>query len=72
MLAFSKEISGFLTVTSQALLIPSTVAVMVAVPFLTAVTVPFSSTTATLFLLDFHLGACLDVDVTESFTFSFR
>ena len=48
------------------------VTVITAVPFLTAVTVPVLSTVATLFLLVFHVGAFLDVEVTVSFADSFR
>ncbi len=70
--SFAKQICGFLTVTSQVLLQPSTVTVIVAVPCLTAVTVPFWSTVATLFLLVFHLGVLLDVLETESFTTPLR
>ena len=64
--------SGFLTVTSQVLLTPSTVTVMIAVPCFTAQTVPEESTVATLFLFVFHFGLLLEEAVTESRIFSFR
>ena len=71
-LSVSNVISGFLTVTLHVLLTPSVVTVIVAVPFLTAVTFPDASTVATLFLFVFHLGMLLDVDVTESLIVSLR
>ena len=49
-------ITGCFTVTVQVLDTPSTFAVILAVPCLTAVTRPFSSTVATLLLFDFHTG----------------
>ena len=71
-LSFSNVMTGVFTVISQVLKTPSIVTVMTAVPFLTAVTVPLSSTVATLFLLLFHFGAVLDVEVTERWTRSLR
>ena len=52
--------TGGFTVTSHIFLIPSTVAVISAVPCFSAVTYPFSSTFATLVLFDFHTGFIFD------------
>lgn len=53
-------ITGGFTVTSHVFLIPSTVALIIAVPCLTAVTQPLSSTVAMLDLLVFHIGVIPD------------
>lgn len=53
----SKFITGFSTTTSHVLLMPSTLAVISAVPCFTAVTLPVSSTMATLFLFEVQTGA---------------
>ena len=45
------------TVTFTEILFPSTVAVIVVVPFFFAVIFPAEDTAATLFLLDFHVTA---------------
>ena len=49
-------IVGCFTVIVQVVDVPSTVAVILAVPCFTAVTMPFSSTTATLLLLERQVG----------------
>jgi len=61
-----KVIIGFSTTTSQLFDTPSTVAVMVAVPCLTAVIVPNPSTTATLTLFVFQVGAMPEDTAVES------
>ena len=59
---------GCLTVIVQDLDTPSAVAVILAVPCLMAVTKPFSSTVATLLLLDFQVGVCpVDTDAVSCF-----
>ena len=63
---------GFLTVILQLFATPSTVAVMNATPFFMAVTSPLLSTVATLFLLLFHFGMLLDVDLTVRRNLPFR
>lgn len=63
---------GGLTVISQVFVTPSTVALIIAVPCLLAVTFPNSSTDATLFLPDFHFGLKPDDTDAESFMVSLR
>ena len=63
---------GFLTVTLHVFATPSTVTVIVAVPFFMAVTRPPLSTVATLFLLLFHFCWLFEVDLAIRRNFPFR